>query len=66
MIGQLWEPLRPFTIFYYYQPQPMILNAAWAQDMNLWRNLGVLPGISAAGYAAAWWHFCRSDLSAPL
>jgi ABC-2 type transport system permease protein len=69
VIGQLWEPmrpLRPFTIFYYYQPQPMILHADWAQEWELWRNLGVLVGISAAGYAFAWWHFCRRDLPAPL
>jgi ABC-2 type transport system permease protein len=69
VIGQLWEPmrpLRPFTIFYYYQPQPMILHADWAGEMEFWRNLGVLVGISAAGYAFAWWHFCRRDLPAPL
>ena len=32
VVGQMWdvlEPLRPWTIFYYYQPQEIILGKPW-------------------------------------
>jgi ABC-2 type transport system permease protein len=69
VIGQLWSPLqpfRPFTVFYYYQPQPIILNPEWTMLAHVWRDFGVLFGIGAAGYALALWRFCRRDLPAPL
>jgi beta-exotoxin I transport system permease protein len=69
VIGQLWsvmEPLRPFTIYYYYQPQPMILDVLWYEKGEVWTRLGVLFGIGAAGYGLGWWTFCRRDLPAPL
>jgi len=68
VIGQLWpamEWLRPFTIFYHYLPQPMILHEHWS-TAEVWQHLGVLAGIGAVGYAWAWWSFCKRDLPAPL
>jgi ABC-2 type transport system permease protein len=69
VIGQLWEPmefLRPFTVFYYYQPQPMILNAEWYADAAVWGRLAVLLAVGLAGYSLAMWTFCKRDLPAPL
>jgi ABC-2 type transport system permease protein len=69
VIGQLWspaEPLRPFTIFYYYQPQPMILNSDWYQHGEIWLRLGVLAAVGVTGYVLALVTFCRRDLPAPL
>ena len=69
VIGQLWpcmEPLRPYTVFYHYQPQPMILNAHWFAQAATWLHLGVLLGVALVGYLLAWWTFCKRDLPAPL
>ncbi len=69
LLGQLWEPLdavRPFTLFYQYQPQPMILGASvWTQPI-VWQRLAVLFGTGLAGYVAALVVFTRRDLPAPL
>ncbi len=69
LIGQLWdqaEPLRPFTVFYYYQPQQAILNPQWYWQTDAWLRLGVLAGVGTVGYLLAWRTFCRRDLPAPL
>ena len=69
LIGQLWPPmeaLRPLTLFYYYQPQPMILQTNWYADGVLWLRLGVLAAVGATGYVLALGLFCRRDLPAPL
>ena len=69
VIGQLWsplEPLRPATVFYWYQPQPIILNANWMEQGSIWAGFGVLAAVGAAGYVLAWITFCRRDLPAPL
>ncbi len=69
VIGQLWspmEPLRPFTVFYYYQPQPMILRDGGAMLVETWTRIGTLLAVGAVGYAVAAWQFCRRDLPAPL
>jgi ABC-2 type transport system permease protein len=69
LIGQLWppmDPLRPLTLFYYYQPQPMILRTDWYTDAAHWLRLGVLAAAGAAGYVLALWIFRRRDLPAPL
>jgi ABC-2 type transport system permease protein len=69
VVGQLWEPLewvRRLTLFYYYQPQEMILKDTWYAQPNVWGRLAVLGGIGAAGYLLAWWTFCKRDLPAPL
>jgi ABC-2 type transport system permease protein len=67
LIGQLWdtaEPLRPFTVFYYYRPQTVILTGQWTAGAV--RDLLVLAGVGTAGYGLALWTFCRRDLPAPL
>jgi ABC-2 type transport system permease protein len=69
VIGQLWPPmesLRPATVFYYYQPQPMILQAQWYDDGDVWLRLLVLAAAGTGGYLVALWTFCRRDLPAPL
>jgi ABC-2 type transport system permease protein len=79
LIGQLWDTLawlRPFTVFYYYQPQQIILQNRWTVDLGAtWTGgqhlfsvnvLAVLLGVGCAGYALAFWTFCRRDLPAPL
>jgi len=69
VIGQLWstaEPLRPFTVFFYYQPQPMILKPDWYLMWPVWGRMAVLLGVGLAGYGMAWWTFKRRDLPAPL
>jgi len=51
LIGQLWPPmewLRPLTVFYYYQPQPMILHAEWYAEAGIWLRLAVLAAVGAA------------------
>lgn len=66
VIAQLWPPmgpLRPWTIFFHYQPQSVILGA-WSAGA-VW-HIAVLFGVGAAGYALALWYFCRRDLPAPL
>ncbi len=69
VIGQLWDvmdPLRPLTIFYYYQPQPIILHADWYTEAGVWGRMAVLLAVGAVGYLMAWRTFCRRDLPAPL
>ncbi|MBY0527172.1 MAG: hypothetical protein K2R98_27500 [Gemmataceae bacterium] len=72
VVGQLWDavaPLRPLTVFYYYQPQQIILRDAWMVDVgrgNLVNGVVVLAAVGAIGYALALWTFCRRDLPAPL
>jgi ABC-2 type transport system permease protein len=78
VVGQLWDavaPLRPFTVFYYYQAQQVILSRHWSVDVGQAWNLGhpllvnvvaVLGGVGMVGYFMALWTFCRRDLPAPL
>jgi ABC-2 type transport system permease protein len=79
LVGQLWDavaPLRPFTVFYYYQPQQIVLHGRWmvpvgaswngGQPLFLVPVLAVLFGVGVVGYALALWKFCRRDLPAPL
>ncbi len=77
-IAQLWEPaafVRPFTFFYYYQPQRAMIEGNWLVDLNKSWNFGrpveipavaVLVAVGAAGYALALRVFTRRDLPAPL
>jgi ABC-2 type transport system permease protein len=78
VVGQMWDvlaPLRPLTVFYYYQPQQVILGGSWCVNLSEW-NHGqpllrlpmplVLYGVGAVGYALALWTFRRRDLPAPL
>jgi ABC-2 type transport system permease protein len=79
ILGQLidWFAfLRPFTVFYYYQPQEVMLRGNWVLDLGgVWNGgqplLGVYPvavllAVGAAGYGLAFWTFSRRDLPAPL
>jgi ABC-2 type transport system permease protein len=78
MAGQLWDvlaPFRPFSVFYYFQPQRMILRHGTHVDFSVW-NSGhplvevaanwVLFGVGIVGYLLALWSFKRRDLPAPL
>jgi ABC-2 type transport system permease protein len=66
-VGQLWDKIaswRPYTVFFYYQPQPAILGrGSWEQELT---QLGVLVAVGAVGYGLALWTFCRRDLPSPL
>lgn len=79
LIGQMWDvlaPFRPFTIFYYYQPQQVILERGWSVSFSEWGDgeaplmkvptLVVLYGVGLMGYFLAWRTFTRRDLPAPL
>jgi ABC-2 type transport system permease protein len=78
LIGQMWdvmEPLRPLTVFYYYQPQQVVLLGDWYVTLREWNGgkplchvpmVGVLIGIGVVGYGLTWWTFTRRDLPAPL
>jgi ABC-2 type transport system permease protein len=78
VIGQMWETvaaLRPLTIFYYYQPQQVILGQGWDVTLSEW-NGGqplchlpmpvVLYAVGLIGYTLALCTFSRRDLPAPL
>jgi ABC-2 type transport system permease protein len=71
VLGQMWdalEPLRPLTIFYYYQPQQAVLSPNWSVSVYGLKVpiLLVLFGVGAIGYALALRTFMRRDLPAPL
>ena len=68
LLGQTWQDiefLRPLTVFYYYQPQGLILGLDGAAA-EARRNMLTLLAVGTAGYAAALAIFCRRDLPAPL
>ena len=78
VISQVWEPLmplRPLTIFYYYQPQQMILGRGWSVNFSEWNQgealfqlpcLLVLYGVGTLGYLISWRIFERRDIPAPI
>ena len=79
VIGQLWDSaafVRPFTVFFYYQPQKIWLKNIWTIDLGEgWATnnqlldvpvMGVLIGVGAASYLIAIIVFIRRDLPAPL
>lgn len=79
VVGQLWDAaawVRPFTAFFYYQPQRVWLKGEWAVDLgDAWAGgrplaavpvLAVLFGAAAVGYLVALRVFTRRDLPAPL
>jgi ABC-2 type transport system permease protein len=78
VIGQLWDGmafLRPFSVFYYYQPQAINLRDVWTVDPGLaWTGkrlikvnvLVVLGMVGAVGYLLALRTFIRRDIPAPL
>ena len=78
VVGQLWSAaafLRPATVFFYFQPQGIVLKHLWTIDLaSVWdlkrpvpvSGIGVLVAVGVIGYAMALWTFCRRDLPAPL
>ncbi|HJZ94066.1 MAG TPA: ABC transporter permease subunit [Gemmataceae bacterium] len=78
VFGQLWEGiafLRPFTVFYYYQPQTINSKGRWTADPGLaWTGeslislpvIAVLVAVGVIGYAMALRTFVRRDIPAPL
>jgi ABC-2 type transport system permease protein len=77
VVGQLWDGaawVRPWTLFFYYQPQKVWLHGDWLADLSDpwgpgWGAVPAVPvlaGVGAAGYLLALWVFTRRDLPAPL
>jgi ABC-2 type transport system permease protein len=76
LIGQLWEEgfgwARPLTVFYYYQPQQIILGNSWAVAVPPGSATLRVPGpavllaVGLVGYALALGVFQRRDVPAPL
>jgi len=78
LLGSMWDEaawLRPLTIFYYYQPQQLILTGDWCVTWSEWNGgsplvrlpmPAVLFGVGLLGYALALWTLVRRDLPAPL
>ncbi len=78
VLGQMWDEgawMRPLTIFYYYQPQQVILTGDWCVNFREWNGGSplfrlpmpvVLYGAGAVGYLLALWTLNRRDLPAPL
>jgi ABC-2 type transport system permease protein len=77
-LAQMWDTLaalRPLTLFYYYQPQEVILGGGWNVTLAEWNGgqaLCLLPmplvlyGVGLFGYGMALWTFRHRDLPAPL
>src|SRR5262249_25096307 len=83
LVGQLWDDvrfLRPFTVFYYYQPQQIILKANWGAAL-FWTTISsgkriepvfsinvilLIALVGTMGYMLALRRFCTRDLPAPL
>jgi ABC-2 type transport system permease protein len=68
LLAQTWsdiEFLRPWTVFYYYQPQALILSFDGAGELGA-HNVAVLCVVGIIGYAIALTVFWRRDLPAPL
>jgi ABC-2 type transport system permease protein len=78
VLGQLWDGaafLRPFTVFYYYQPQHIVLQHRWTVDPGqVWDHsrlvslnvIAVLGMVGTVGYLLALREFRRRDIPAPL
>lgn len=77
-LGQIWEGvafLRPFTVFYYYQPQLITLKGTWTADpLKVWGRDGEFPLnviavlilVGVVSYGLALRHFVQRDIPAPL
>lgn len=71
VIAQLWDTisvLRPFGVFYYFQPQRIILHGKWDVTLPFGAVNGTLAlvVVGIVGYILAWLTFRRRDLPAPL
>ena len=64
VLGQLWDEasfVRPFTVFYYYQPQKIWLDHVWTVELgDAWPGLGlavpVVSVLATAGRQGIWSH----------
>ena len=83
LVGQLWDDvkwMRPFTVFFYYQPQQIMLRNNWSATLHIqWHKtkglldwnysanvLIVLVSVGVVGYLLSLRKFCTRDLPAPL
>ncbi len=69
VIGQIWADVnmfRPFTVFYYYNPQAIITSPEWYANWTVWSNLSILLSVGLVGYGLALWKFETRDIPAPL
>jgi ABC-2 type transport system permease protein len=79
LLGQMWEEgfgwARPLTVFYYYQPQQIILGQGWSVTLREWHGgqplahvpaVLVLFAVGIIGYGLALRTFTRRDVPAPL
>lgn len=71
VLGQLWDAaafVRPFSVFYYYTPQKIMLHDEWTVPLGVATvpAVCVLFAVGAAGYLVALRVFTRRDLPAPL
>lgn len=69
VIGQIWADVsmfRPFTVFYYYNPQAIITSMEWYGNPMVWMNLAVLLALGIVGYVLAVWTFETRNIPAPL
>lgn len=71
VLGQLWDAaafLRPISVYYYYQPQKIMLRDEWTTLLAGVQvpAVGMLFLAGAAGYAIALRVFTKRDLPAPL
>jgi len=67
VLGQLWDGvsfLRPFSVYYYYQPQKIMLRNEWSTGPV--PVVGMLLVVGAVGYGIALRVFTKRDLPAPL
>ena len=71
VLGQLWDSaafLRPLSVFYYYQPQKIMLRDEWSTMLAgvPVPAVGMLLLVGAVGYGFALRVFTKRDLPAPL
>jgi ABC-2 type transport system permease protein len=71
VLGQLWDAaafLRPISVYYYYQPQKIMLREEWSTSLfgAPVPAVGMLVAVGLAGYGIALRVFTRRDLPAPL
>lgn len=69
VVGQLWDSaavLRPFSLFYYYQPQKIWLKNDWLIEGTAIPVLAVLTAVGIGGYAFGVKMLASRDLPAPL
>jgi ABC-2 type transport system permease protein len=71
VLGQLWDAaafLRPISVYYWYQPQKIMLRGEWSAPLfgGTVPVVAMLVAVGAAGYGIALRIFTKRDLPAPL